>query len=156
MTDELRATTYRAFQELQLPTDVTLESLVRHIEKVRGRRIRIVETEKLIGKRICGLWIPREDVDVIYHSVTDGLLHRQQMILHEISHMILRHDQAEGATWQGIKIFQELSGEVVRKALARGDFRSDSEAAAEYLADKLAGAIREARQEIYGYEAYFE
>lgn len=70
--------------------------------------------------------------------------------------MVLRHDESVEASWQGVKVFQELSGEVVAKALARGDFRSDLEAAAEHLADLLAAAIRESSHEIYRYEAYFE
>lgn len=156
MDDQLRATAFDAFQQLQLPANVSLESLVERLELLRGRRIRIVETEHLSGKKICGLWIPREETDVIYHAVTEGLLHRQQMILHELSHMILRHDEDDGAVWQGIRVFEALSGEVVKKALARGDFRSDLEATAEHLADFLAAAIRDASQEIYDYEAYFE
>lgn len=156
MDKHLRGTATDAFQRLRLPARVTLDSLVEHVEAVRNRRIVIIESEKLTGKKICGLWIPREHVDVVYHSVTRGMLHRQQMILHELSHMILRHDEAEGATWQGIKVFQELSGEVVAKALARGDFRSDLEATAEHLADLLAAAIRESSQEIFSFEDYFE
>ena len=156
MDKHLRETASRAFERLELPSHVTLESLIEHIQVVRNRRIVIIETEKLAGKKICGLWIPREDVDVVYHSVTRGQLHRQQMILHELSHMILRHDEQEGATWQGIKVFNELSGEMVAKALARGDFRSDLEATAEHLADLLAGAIRGSTREIFSYEDYFE
>ncbi|WAP52446.1 hypothetical protein OL239_04060 [Arthrobacter sp. ATA002] len=120
MDEQLRQTARDAFYRLRLPERITLESLIRHLEDLRGRRIVIVETEKLTGKKICGLWIPREHVDVVYHSATKGTLHRQQLILHELSHMILRHDEAEGATWQGIAIFGELSGETVTKALARG------------------------------------
>ncbi len=156
MTENVRQTARNAFQRLQLPVHVTLDSLIRHVERMRRRPIVIVESEKLTGKKICGLWIPREDVDVVYHSATKGTLHRQQLILHELSHMILRHDERAEASWQGVKVFQELSGEVVAKALARGDFRSDLEAAAEHLADLLAAAIRESSQEIYRYEAYFE
>ncbi|GAA3294181.1 hypothetical protein ACFFON_11725 [Arthrobacter citreus] len=156
MDEQLRRIARDAFDRLRLPERITLESLIQHLENQRGRRIVIVESEKLTGKKICGLWIPREHVDVVYHSATKGILHRQQLILHELSHMILRHDECEGATWQGIKIFQEISGETVRKALARGDFRSDLEATAEHLADMLAAALRESTQEIFRYEAYFE
>jgi hypothetical protein len=156
MNEYVRLTAHDAFERLHLPTHLTLNLLVAHIETLRGRRIAIVETAKLSGKKICGLWIPRDDVDVIYHSVTRGPLHKQQMILHEISHMILRHDEVDGATWQGVKIFQQLSGEVVTKALARGDFRSDLEAAAEHLADLLASALRGSSEEILNYEDYFE
>lgn len=154
--EQVRETASAAFKRLQLPARITLESLVGHVEKIRRRRIVIIESEKLTGKKICGLWIPREHVDVVYHAVTNGILHRQQLILHELSHMILRHDESADATWQGIRVFQELSGEVVAKALARGDFRSELEAAAEHLADLLAAALRESDSEIFRYEAYFE
>ena len=156
MDKDVRQTARNAFDRLQLPVRVTLESLIRHIERMRRRPIVIVQSDKLNGKNICGLWIPREKVDVVYHSAAQGTLHRQQLILHELSHMILRHDEREGTTWQGIAVFEKLSGEVVAKALARGDFRSDLEAAAEHLADLLAAAIRESSREIYRYEAYFE
>lgn len=156
MDEHLRSIAYEAFECLHLPAHLTLGLLIRHIETLRGRRIVIVETAKLSGMKICGLWIPREDVDVIYHSVTRGDLHKQQMILHEVSHMILRHDELDGATWQGVKVFQQLSGEVVVKALARGDFRSDLEATAEHLADLLASALRGSSEEILNYEDYFE
>ena len=156
MEKDVRQTARNAFDRLQLPVQVTLESLTRHVEKIRRRPIMIVQSEKLTGMNICGLWIPREKVDVVYHSAAQGTLHRQQLILHELSHMILRHDERVEASWQGVKVFRELSGEVVAKALARGDFRSDLEAAAEHLADLLAAAIRESSREIYRYEAYFE
>lgn len=156
MDERLRATARSAFLDLNLPEDVTLDSLVRHVEEARGRQIVIVESAKLSGKKICGLWIPRPEKDVIYHSVTRGPLHKQQMVLHEVSHMVLRHDEAADAAWQGIAVFREVSGEVVDKALARGDFRCDLEVTAEHLADFFAAAIREASQEIYGYEAFFE
>lgn len=156
MNGHLRSTAYGAFEHLDLPTHLTIDLLVEHIATLRGRRIVIVETPELTGKKICGLWIPRDDVDVIYHSATRGPLHKQQMILHELSHMILRHDEVEGATWQGVKIFQQLSGEVVAKALARGDFRSELEATAELLADLLASALRGSSEEILNYEDYFE
>lgn len=156
MDKDVRETAKEAFDRLRLPVHVTLETLVQHLEKLRGRTIKIVQSEQLTGKTICGLWIPRETVDVIYHSAARGKLHRQQLILHELSHMILRHDEHEAATSQGIQVFQELSGELVAKALARGDFRSGLEAAAEHLADLLAAAIRESSHEIFRYEAYFE
>ncbi|WMY80061.1 hypothetical protein [Citricoccus sp. I39-566] len=155
--ERLRAEAQGAFDALHLPPRLTLEALIAHVEAVRGRRMKIIETSKLAGKAICGLWVPREDVDVVYHSVTRGRLHRQQMVLHEIAHMILRHDEAKEATWQGISVFREISGEVVQRALARGDFRCDLEVTAEYLADLLAAAIRDsAREEICGYGALFE
>ena len=156
MDMQLHAAAKGAFDRLQLPPRLTLELLIPHLEKLRSRRIVVIESEKLSGTKICGLWIPRPQADVVYHSPARGVLHRQQMILHELAHMILRHDEDEAAAWQGIGIFRDLSGEVVAKALARGDFRSEAEIAAEYLADLLAAALREPTREILGYEDFFE
>lgn len=156
MDVELRNIALRALESLELPADTTLDALISRIQRVRGRRIVVVETPALSGKKICGLWIPREDVDVVYHAETSGTLHRQQMILHELAHMVLRHDEEEDAGWRGVHIFQQISGEVVERALARGDFRTDLELTAEYLADYFAAVIRDGANEIYSYEAYFE
>lgn len=154
---ELRAEARKAFERLHLPPQLTLESLIGHVETLRSKPMKIIETATLSGKKICGLWVPREHLDLIYHSPTRGRLHRQQMILHEVSHMILRHDEVRGANWQGISMFREISGEVVEKALARGDFHSELEVMAEHLADLLAGAIRDGqRQEIHGFGTVFE
>lgn len=155
--DDLRTEALKTFESLHLPPRLSLELLIGYVESVRARPMKIIETTKLSGKKICGLWIPRDDVDVVYHSLTRGRLHRQQMILHEISHMLLRHDKVRETAWQGINVFREISGQTVEKALARSDFRGDLEIMAEHLADLLASAIRDgSRQEISGFGTVFE
>lgn len=156
MHSRLRKSAQDAFLRLNLPRPLTLDMLIMHISVLRGKTIQIFETEKLKNKKICGLWIPREDREIIYHALTRSPLHRQQMVLHELSHMILAHDESAGTAVRGIQAFKELSGETVTKALARGDFRSDQEVAAEYLADYLASALRESTNEIRNLEVYFE
>lgn len=156
MEDELSGTARESFLSLDLPPHMTLDGLIERISSIRGRRIIIVETASLSGKTICGLWVPKEHVDVIYYAETSGPLHRQQMILHELSHMVLGHDTNPLVSGQGVAIFKELSGELVERALARGDFRSEAEVTAEYLADHLASALRYEEAEIFDYGALFE
>lgn len=156
MGSDLREAARTAFIELQLPRKITLEILIGHISILRGKEIQIFETEKLRGRSICGLWIPREEKEVIYHSTTSSPLHRQQMVLHELSHMVLSHDEIDGVSKNGVHVFKALSGELVTRALARGDFRSDQELAAEYLADFLASALRESTNEFGRLGVYFE
>lgn len=156
MHSNLKQAASEAFHELGLPRELTLSSLIQKVSALRGRPIRIIETSKLTGKRICGLWIPKPEVEVIYHAEARGPLHRQQLVLHELSHMILRHDDQPGVSGQGIQVFKQISGETVRRALARGDFQNDMEVTAEYLADMLAAALREANREIHSYEEIFE
>lgn len=145
-----------AFQGLPMPQELTLESLTQTVSDLRGRPIYVIETPKLTGKRICGLWIPKPEMEVVYHAEARGPLHRQQLVLHELSHMILHHDDQPGVNGQGIQVFKQISGETVHKALARGDFQSDMEVTAEYLADMLAAALRDAKREIHSYEEIFE
>lgn len=156
MDDGLRRSAYEAFLSLGLPSHMTLDELIDWVTALRQRRIIVIETALLAGKSICGLWVPKNKVDVIYHARTSGPLHRQQMILHELSHMVLGHDSNPVTAGQGVSVFREISGEVVQRALARGDFRSDAEITAEYLADYLASSLRRSESEIFSYEAFFE
>jgi hypothetical protein len=156
MDEGLRKSAYEAFRSLGLPAHMTLDELIDWITARRQRRIIVIETALLAGKSICGLWVPKDKIDVIYHARTSGPLHRQQMILHELSHMVLGHDSNPATAERGVSVFKEISGEVVQRALARGDFRSDAEVTAEYLADYLASPLRRSQREIFSYEAFFE
>lgn len=156
MTVELRSAAQQAFDRLSLPSYLTLERLVDIVAEARGKRIKIVETAKLNGRKICGLWVPLPTIEMVFHAVPHSPLHRQQLILHELSHMLLRHDEQDEVSWRGTQIFQEISGEFVEKALARGDFQSDMEVTAEYLADLLAAALRQSPREIHSFEEVFE
>ncbi|WP_051299631.1 ImmA/IrrE family metallo-endopeptidase [Arthrobacter castelli] len=156
MEEDLSRTAREAFLALSLPPHMTLQGLIDWISSLRGRRIVIVETASLVGKSTCGLWVPKENYDLIYHAETSGPLHRQQMILHELSHMVLGHEGNLQVSGQGVAMFKELSGEIVERALARGDFRTEAEVTAEYLADHLASALRAEEAEIFNYEAFFE
>jgi hypothetical protein len=51
---------FKAFAALRLPGGLTLSLLLSVIEGIRGRRIRIVATDRLVGTSICGLWLPGE------------------------------------------------------------------------------------------------
>lgn len=142
--------------QLELPSQLTMASLLDYVSDLRFRPIEIIETSLLNGRPVCGLWVPDEEKERIFHAESRGQLHRQQLILHELSHMLLRHDLHDAVNWQGLAAFRHLSTEQVNRALARGRFNTIEEVVAEELADLLAAALREAPHEIAGLEEVFE
>jgi len=144
-----------AFSALKLPTRITLELLVGAVEEIRGRRIRIRSTDRLIGTSICGLWLPGKRQEWVFHPPTPWELQRQQFILHELAHMILGHDAHPGAGALLHDGLQNLPPDLVRRALMRTEFGSVEEATAEYLADLMAEAIREIPGEPGAFEEVF-
>lgn len=143
-------------EQLGLPSQLTMASLLKYVSDLRGRPIEIIETRILNGRPVCGLWVPDDEKERIFHAQARGRLHRQQLILHELSHMLLRHDLHDEVNWQGLAAFRYLSTEQVNRALARGRFNTIEEVVAEDLADLLAAALRDAPSEIADLEEIFE
>lgn len=144
-----------AFRSLLLPSRVTLDGLIAIVAARRRRPIEIEATTVLNGTEVCGLWLSTDSREIILHAVTDSVLHRQQFILHELGHMILRHDELGISAEYAASLFPNLNGEMVSRALARSSFVDDMEAAAETLADLLAAAIRDSALEPKSFEQVF-
>ena len=139
-----------AFATLGLPVRVSIPSLVSLVEQSRKTHISIASTPLLNGTEICGLWLSRDTDDLIFHVETDSEHHRQQIVCHELAHMILRHDEVAGPTLHGM---HGTDGPLI--AFGRSDFRDEFELAAEALADLLTGAIRTSTKEPAGFEGVF-
>lgn len=144
-----------AFDSLDLPSGLTLALLLGVIEGTRGKRIRIIATDKLSGTSICGLWLPGEKDEWVFHPPTPWELQRQQFVLHELAHMVLGHDTTPGAGTVLKSGLRGLSPEIVRRALARTEFHTVEEATAEYLADLMAEALRAGPREPGAFEQVF-
>ncbi|WP_311215126.1 MULTISPECIES: hypothetical protein [unclassified Arthrobacter] len=145
-----------AFASLALPTHLNLERLVEVIEGVRHRPIHIEAAEVLNGGSVCGLWLSTDDIEIILHAISPSGLHRQQFVLHELGHMVLRHDELVVPADYIEVLFPNLSVGLVSRVLARSSFTDDLEAAAESLADLFAAAIRNSAREPRSFEKVFE
>ena len=75
------------------------------------------------------------------HAHTDSTLHRQQFILHELAHMILGHCDGDDCTVDEA-LLPNIPPYTRGRLLRRQDLDSETEIAAESLADKLAAGIR--------------
>lgn len=131
-----------AVEDLALGSAFTFDELVAALEDRRRRSLRIVELADL-GKHdgICALWLVMDSEDLVLHAHSDSVLHRQQFVLHEFAHMILGHGEDDDCSVDDF-LLPDIPPHTRRRLLARQDLDSESEVAAESLADHLAAAIR--------------
>ncbi|MFD6401173.1 hypothetical protein [Nocardia sp. NPDC060249] len=120
---------------------------VRRVAEHRGRPIVLfpIDPQALAGSGCgtgSGLWIAREDDDVImYGGETES--HAYHIIAHEIGHMLLGHDEADADPAEASDalplndLMPSLSAESIRSVLRRQDYGTDRERAAETFADLL-------------------
>ncbi|WP_120520787.1 hypothetical protein [Arthrobacter celericrescens] len=124
-----------------LPSDATLRFIHRKLEEQRGRTITVAEVPGLAGTELCGLWLICADRDIVIHAPAKSSWHRQQIILHEFSHMILGHDLKTKGSERFSTLLPNLDEQQILRTLARSSYTDDAELAAEALADQLATRI---------------
>lgn len=145
-----RARAQAAEEGFGLTGPATLSSTHRHLEAMRGRKIVIQPMENTPTDKVCGLWFGLDDLDLILHAAAASEVHRQQIVLHEFAHMILRHEQEVVSTAYAEMFFPDLNPDRVIKALKRSDFLDEFEVTAELLADRLAARIRRSQRRSAG------
>lgn len=128
-------------REFGLPKDATLDFIRQKLESERHRGLSIVEIPGLSGTEICGMWLVCADRDIVLHAPAKSAWHRQQIILHEFSHMMLHHDHHVPETEATSKILPDIDTRHVLRALTRSSYDSEAELTAEVLADELASRI---------------
>jgi hypothetical protein len=143
---EVRRVAADALDRLDLPTGLTLETLRTIIEDDRGKSIVIQPAASLGGDQVSGLWLSTPDTVLILHAETGSAIHSQQIILHELAHMILGHDELMQDGDFTASLLPDLSADLVTKALARCEHLDDIEVAAETLADMLASRLSTSRR----------
>lgn len=150
-----RARAKEAEESLQLTEPVSLISTHRHLERLRGREILIEPMDGAPTEKVCGLWFGLDDMDLILHAPAVSEVHRQQIVLHEFAHMILRHKQEAMTAGEASNFFPDLDPDRVVMALKRTDFLDEFEVTAELLADRLAARIRRSQRRAAGQPGNF-
>lgn len=137
---EARKIARRAERSFDLSHEVTLRSIQDKLEMQRGRTITVDELPGLSETELCGIWLICADRDIVLHAPGKSSWHRQQIILHEFSHMILQHDLEEPREDLVTAFLPDLGVDVLR-AIGRSSYTDDAELTAEALADHLATRI---------------
>ncbi|WP_433542023.1 hypothetical protein ACQP10_38370 (plasmid) [Streptosporangium sandarakinum] len=86
-----------ALELVPIPRPFDLDAYMRQVQRVRGRRVHLHELPATAAGAICGLWLATEKADHIYVAPGATGVLRVNILLHEISHMLLGHGRADEA-----------------------------------------------------------
>ena len=138
----IEQTVSAAVAGLQLGNTFTFDDLLTAVRARRNRRLRVVELADLdTSDGICAVWLVTDTDDIVLHARSDSALHRQQFVLHELAHMILGHCDGDDCTVDEA-LLPNIPPHTRARLLTRQDLDSETEIAAESLADRLAAGIR--------------
>lgn len=130
---------------MPIPVPWDRNQFVDNVARMRGRPIRLIPTPApALAGSPCGLWLKRDADDVIVHDIGTSEYHMDQIVCHEIGHMVLGHDQPDisgslGATNSHMcaTLLPDFDLAAVRTVLGRTDYASAQERDAETFASIL-------------------
>ncbi|GHF94146.1 MULTISPECIES: hypothetical protein [Amycolatopsis] len=116
-----------------MPRPFSLPSLLEQVSRLRGRPLYVHELPFAPGPDLpCGMWIATEQADHVYHATGVSALHRQNIVLHELGHLVCDHHPGEP---DGIvALLPGLDPDMVRSVLLRTRYSSRQEREAEMIA----------------------
>ncbi|WP_433662979.1 hypothetical protein ACQPW1_13055 [Nocardia sp. CA-128927] len=111
------------------------------LSKVRGRPIHLVplpsDSVAAGHGTLSGVWLNCGDSDVIAYDARTTEYHADQIIAHEIGHMLLDHAVAGAGSVGGRRLLPNIDPAVVGRVLGRTDLQSCQEDEAELFANLL-------------------
>ncbi|MGF1425076.1 hypothetical protein [Kitasatospora sp. LaBMicrA B282] len=119
-----------------------IEALCASVAEQRGRPLRLIPLPSAAGVRssICGMWLAFPNADQVYYTPVTSPLHQTHIILHELAHMLLDHQQNSAAAPEALsRLFPDLDPAMAARLLARG--RSEATDRQEQEAELLASLI---------------
>ncbi|MBK8435775.1 MAG: hypothetical protein IPL37_04440 [Austwickia sp.] len=138
----IEQTVSAAVAGLELGNTFALDDLLRTVQDRRHRRLRVVELADLNAHDgLCAALLSTDAEDFVLHAPSDSALHRQQFVLHELAHMILGHCDGDDCAVEEV-LLPNIPPYTRARLLTRQDLDSETEIAAESLADRLAAGIR--------------
>jgi hypothetical protein len=123
-------------EELHVPVPFGLSQFVTELERQRRRPIHLRPFTSGPGVP-CGLWIGTVDADYIYHEAGTTPFHATHIAVHELAHMLLRHQHT--AAWDEIValLAPEVDQALVQLILGRSAYSTIEEREAETLASLI-------------------
>ena len=118
-------------RKLPIPIPWDRDVFIDDLARQRGRPIRLICTDTSAPTDgACGMWLICDDEDLIVHGAGSSNYHMDQIVCHEVGHMVLGHRSTCGNT--GTARCAELCSTVlsgfdpaaVREVLGRTDYAS--------------------------------
>ncbi|PYC76895.1 hypothetical protein C7C46_21125 [Streptomyces tateyamensis] len=86
-------------ERIAVPRPFQLAEFCAGVAAERGRPLRLVPLANAAGRDLpCGLWLGLDEVDLVFYEAGAAPILKTQIVLHEISHMLLDHTAPEAAT----------------------------------------------------------
>lgn len=151
--------TPRVVQAVQLcPSDGSTATLLRRVERVSGRPIKIIDKRLPCGGP-SGVWVSLPDKDLVVLDTEGTPIRREAALCHEIGHIVLGHSPSEAdiaATFPDLApalvtaLLSSVSSERggVKPMMFRCDYEDEQERAAEEFATELLGALLDSRNRV--------
>jgi hypothetical protein len=141
-------------RKLPIPVPWDRDVFIKNLTEMRGRAIKLIPTDTAaLTDSPCGLWLARDDDDLILHEIGTSDYHIDQIVGHELGHILLGHGRSRAfgldrAREQDLcrQVLPDIDPETVRAVLARADFASDQERDAEMFGSLLMIAAAEANE----------
>ncbi|MFI6096018.1 hypothetical protein ACIA8G_10720 [Lentzea sp. NPDC051213] len=118
----------------EVPKPFSIEALCAQVSASRGRELHLHPLQYTGAADLpCGLWVSTARADHIFHARGASALHQQNIILHEIGHMLCDHTLANddnGLT----ALLGDLDPNMVRSVLMRARYSTPEEQEAEMVA----------------------
>jgi hypothetical protein len=136
--------------QLDVPEPWDRAQFIRNMEEARGRRITLISATGIgpLGAP-CGLWLVREHDDIIVYEDGTSDYHVDQIVLHEIGHMLLGHDKAIEKPEQGLMLTAftpHIDPMTVKATLGRAGYSNRQERDAELFASLVIVGRTEKKQ----------
>ncbi|MBV8347441.1 MAG: hypothetical protein JOZ49_07890, partial [Mycolicibacterium sp.] len=135
----------RLVGSLTIPTPWHLGALIDVVARDRGKPIRLIPYTGLsTAGQPCGIWIGRKTDDIIVYDDTTSGYHGEQIILHELGHLLLEHHNgpknADAVSIQ--ELLPDIDPGTVSHVLGRSAYDSEQESQAELFASLMMSQSR--------------
>lgn len=139
-------------RELPIPVPWKRDVFIANLAQVRGRPIKLIPTDTAeLTESPCGLWLACADEDLILHETGTSDYHIDQIVCHELGHMLLDHGRGANPgliTAHERKLCEHLLPDIdpasIRAILGRTTYADDQERDAEMFANMIMIAAAEA------------
>jgi hypothetical protein len=117
-----------------IPEPFSLARFQALVAESRGRPLHLHQVRPQTATSVpCGMWLATADADHVFYVPGSSELHQQNIILHEIAHMLWQHT-IDGPADAIAKLLPDLNPAMVARTLLRTSYSAPQEQEAEMMA----------------------
>ncbi|MFJ9855650.1 ImmA/IrrE family metallo-endopeptidase [Streptomyces sp. NPDC101150] len=120
---------------------MSIDALCDHLSRLSGRAIQLMPCSLPLGSPD-GLWVSAAGAEYVIYEERLAPVHQQQVILHELGHLICDHEASPVLTPEASRLLlPSLDPDLIRRTLGREHSQSVAEIEAEYVGSLIGRRI---------------